>query len=786
MTTLPEAVNKMIELVDIFSRFQDEEGDWLSGGATDGPNGDGTFPFTRPDGTIFWKPTVERLAAMLGTQFSAIMQSPAMRLSALGLVANGKPQLGVTPTDHSAAIEAVFQAVPGMHVFPVNYDIPSTSGGYMIGDSTIKVPRMVGFTGAGRVTQFFVNPNGKADFLFGLNTNGAGAWIQSYPGSASMEYRNIYLDGYAATAAGYHPCAFEVGGSVLLENMQVNGLSQFAKQIRQYVDQVKIARITYTQEEDGSGRFMTDLGWAGDGIILEQMHMSLKYGTTGDWPSYLLGRSIRLYGKVGSRVSESINGVHQFEACDGIETWGCHLEFGNFRLIGTSGTLRNHNIWKHDPNAPKLNVPPIYIGGIPNIDNVAPGVVKIEDVGIFIQVGFHGYTGAAEDQPDLYVDPGSRVPVEVERLYRKHRLNSLTPALGTKVGATSNIPWFNEYSHLTSGASSYKQQLLNFFGFLPAWPDSTPGVDALSSIVPEFGRWDLDSGTCELAVSYLYDAPRRIGLVGTNTKTFNVTKGAGAPLIVMTDALVCMVRIYMNLSGVPGQFDRYADVPLTAGGRLSVFGSNCMGVAFKDRTPGPVDELWSPTLLSYQIKPGERTPDSDAYGSVIVRGKSNTVPPTVGAARRGDRIEIEQPGNAFFRIGDKRAILRGWQRMTNCTEANPSHVIGTPGQTSGADWQPIYDIISNDRPGIVVNDEDFTLTPRVDAQVQRVSAGLTADRVVTLAPGKDGDRFEISRSGAANAYRLSIGGLFQLTQNAWCEVLFDNGNWKIVKSGTLQ
>lgn len=688
-----------------------------------------------------------------------------------------------TATDVSSELQAFFASKTGHVQFPRNYDISTSTGGYRIGAQTIQVPRWTSFTGQGRVTQIYVDPDVSINYLFGLNSNGSGGMLSGgLPGILNGEIHDLYIRAADAAANGNYPCAFEVGNSCHVSRILFEGFAQGFEQIAQYLDQVVISDITFTQEDDGSGRYFINLDGAGDGVTLERNQSAIKVGTPGDYTTYERARSQRLAYKVGARITGSLNGDHELYGCDGIETEGWHMEFGQARLVGSSATLRNHNFWKADGEAPLLNVSPVYIGNISGIGNISPGIVTITDCGTILQQGFHGYAGV-DTVPDIEIESGWRGQLHVERFYRKHRMIQ-TPAMGVKVGTTTSNAEFNTYSHLASVKSDIIQTNLILHGELPSMPATTVGVDPASPSVSDYGSWDEAGGTYYYKAAYIYDVPRRIGIVGSNEKIFTPTNGGASPVLLFTDAIHCMVRVWRGTSA--GSYNKYVDIPLIAGGRLTDFGSNIMGYPWIDRTPAGADSFNSLAVLSYSIEPGEISTNANCYGRVVVRGKSTATVPTVGSWRRGDMVFVEQAGNTFVKVGEYKARFLGWKRMTDCTLASPSHVVGGPGVTGAVDWEPIHDIISYDNPGVITSDAAFTLTPRTSPVVNRHSGTLTADRTCTLdtASAKEGDKFHLTRTGSG-AFNLSFGGLKNLATNTWAEAVYSNSGWRLISYGTL-
>jgi hypothetical protein len=81
----------------------------------------------------------------------------------------------------------------------------------------------------------------------------------------------------------------------------------------------------------------------------------------------------------------------------------------------------------------------------------------------------------------------------------------------------------------------------------------------------------------------------------------------------------------------------------------------------------------------------------------------------------------------------------------------------------------------------------FTYTHLTSAQTQRLTAGITAARTVTLTAGApSGVRARFIRDAAATgAFNWAIGGLKNLTAGTWCEIESDGTNWFLAEYGSL-
>jgi hypothetical protein len=83
-------------------------------------------------------------------------------------------------------------------------------------------------------------------------------------------------------------------------------------------------------------------------------------------------------------------------------------------------------------------------------------------------------------------------------------------------------------------------------------------------------------------------------------------------------------------------------------------------------------------------------------------------------------------------------------------------------------------------------DADETIVVSQNAPYIRHSATLTDDRVITLSTTNAyrGARFLVTRTGSG-AFNLSIGGLTDLSQGEWAEVIFNGTSWYLSSRGSL-
>lgn len=598
------------------------------------------------------------------------LEGPRRRIRALGLPNDGTT---ATPTDATGLLATLLSSTMGQHRIPVNTVGGLTVGGYKIGTSTIRVPRSVGFAGEGWSSRMVVAGDCDGNPVFAVNTDGAGNWIDAYPAALSVQYGNFFFDARQASAAGKHPLGFEVGASATFDTVHLLGFAQGFQQVSQYIDQITVRKVSFQQDEDNSGRYFIDLQWAGDGCVVDQAHCALKFVTAGDYTTAPRGRNTRYRYKVGSTISNALNGDHELYGCDGIDTYGWHMEFGQARLIGSSATLRNHNFWTHRADqAPNLAVSPILIDNIPGVANNAAGVVAISDCGMVVQQGFHGGYNIG-DLTDISIVTPWYGHLRIERVYRKHRMAAVSAALGTKTGITTSDPTFVRYSHIASVRSDIIGGVLHITEKLPSLPSSTGGLNVAGSIATtDYGLWMGASGTYYYKALFFYDTVRCIGQATNNEISLTLTNGTGgAARLAFEDFTRKMVRLYRGTTS--GSYDHYVDVPVIAGVSLTDVGTDVMGFPWQTRTAGPVDSINSGGVLGFEIAPAYTDlTNTLAYGNVKVYGYSAMTIPTTGSWRAGDMTLLKNPtGNSYIRF-------LGWRRLTN----GNTHVLGT-------DWEEV-------------------------------------------------------------------------------------------------
>lgn len=384
--------------------------------------------------------------------------------------------------------------------------------------------------------------------------------------------------------------------------------------------------------------------------------------------------------------------------------------------------------------------------------------------------------------------PGPRPRLAIRGAYRTYKSPDGTTYSESKAGLRLADPTFNRYSHMASVRGDYANNWLELHDTLgELHPNPTGLIGAFTDAGA--GTWTGPTGTVNYKVQYWYDTARGIGISTPTEISVQVVNGGPAVRLIFDVPGRCMVRTLRG-TGTANSFTAFTDTPMIAGNSIVDLGDMTgFGDPWTGRSAGAADPAIVNQVLSFTIMAGEdKESRAEAYGNVRVRCRSSQSPPGLGGSwKRGDIVEIEQGQAQYIKVGQYKARLLGWRRVSTNLMATPSAVMGGPGVSSGVDWEPIYDIVSLDTPGVQSTDTDYTLTPRTNSLLHRNVATLTANRVVTLdtVAARDGDQFRVTRTGAG-AFNLSIGGLKNLVQNTWCEVTYIAAvGWVLTQYGAL-
>lgn len=167
MTTWAEAAEQMIAIVTKLASLQGELAAWSAGTSTGGPNHDGYYPFTQPDGTVLPMPCVAKLAVL--TSAADVIYPDAF-----------DPLAGTGPgRDDRAAIQRMFQAQLE------DNRLPALRPGrrYYLSDTISADPSRNSLIGNGSILDFsgkaFTDPASQSNLVAGKDMNAGDAqyWL---------------------------------------------------------------------------------------------------------------------------------------------------------------------------------------------------------------------------------------------------------------------------------------------------------------------------------------------------------------------------------------------------------------------------------------------------------------------------------------------------------------------------------------------------------------------------------------------------------------------------------
>lgn len=579
----------------------------------------------------------------------------------------------ITGTDNATIFNTLL-ALPVNNVRASrSYDPASaTNGGYLLG-STVSVPWSMGIKGEGIGTRFVVKPNTipGATTVFRLNSDGT-TWPYPFPGILSSKFSDMFITASQAVANGDTVTGIEFAGSQHIHDVKAGDIQTIAKQLHLYSDLVKIERLDLYSQPAVSD-YAIKLDWTGDGVDVNQISTSRTYDS-GNPSAATRFRAILFKFKVGSTISNILNGDVAIKSSDGIDINSLHMEDGLVSLTDSSGTVRNANFWMRGDTAGELSITPLSVN-FAGAASQAPGIVSWSDIGFIYQQAFpEGYTLT---KPNFSVQSGWHGHLRINSMVRRIRSDtSGNAAMGQKYGVNCGNADFDNYSHLASIASEYRNTRWHIAGELGDLPLTDDVISTGDSGTSPDAVFNGTTTTYYYKAQILYDKIRMVGLTGAAEKSIAATSGGDSPVIVLTSGarVTAMFRIYRGTSS--GSYDKYIDIPLIAGARFADTGNDIGGYPWIARGAGAVDAVNAGSCISYHIEPGNTSIVSTAYGKVKVRARSNAVQPTTGTWRTGDEFMLAAPESDGFNA------VAGWKRLTDGS-----------GHVNGVDWYKVFDVI---------------------------------------------------------------------------------------------
>lgn len=587
----------------------------------------------------------------------------------------------VTPIDVSNQIEQL--AADGRSVVNIGKtrDVVTSTGYAYIG-SEVFIPWYVSILGEGNQSCLRFDNNSPST-LFKLNTDSNSSWVVPFPAVNFTRVSDMFISSVNGTVTTNPKTIFEIGGPLDLRNIHVGRAACVVKQPSLlYIDSVKIERLmAYSPKFVDDNTWLVDLNYTGDTVDINQCHFFREdEGTPTDYIDDHRPRGIRLRYKAAASIRNIIGGDILVRSCKNVAISELHHEFGFVFIEDSTGELRNSVFWMRGATSGELSGIPFRLT-FSDTSVAKSNVWLTENVSFVYQREFPG-GGYVAGMPNFSLQESSGTPLvglmTFRNLWRDHwsEIGGFqTPA---RIGVTCGVADFDNYSHLASQESSHNGRQWKISGNFSELPATSSGIDVASSSLLNEAKWYASSGTYYYKITLLLDSMRMVGLPGTAEKSFVLTNGQSGPSItLLTDfQKPAMLRIYRGTS--TGVYSHYVDVPFLSGGRLFDTGEDICGYPWISRTPAAVDTINNLSVVGMEINPGEFAAASDAYGNAVTRVRSSATIPTVGAWRRGDMVLMENgPSNSAFRFV-------GWRRITNCTKAAPTHVLGT-------DWAEIWE-----------------------------------------------------------------------------------------------
>ena len=300
-----------------------------------------------------------------------------------------------------------------------------------------------------------------------------------------------------------------------------------------------------------------------------------------------------------------------------------------------------------------------------------------------------------------------------------------------------------------------------------------------------------------------------IGLVGNDNLTFKVS----ADGVSWTDAVVFRPGLATQLNAnVEVLVDGLAGptVQVTRHSGTTTAGPNVIGRRARGSNAVPAPVAAGDYLLAFGAAGMRDTlafsPNTGQFGFIAAEnfvGAANGTDMFVeltpaGSSTRTERIRF-LGGGGLALDGAANVVIDGSRhfRLRNYTLANLPAAGTAPGQmifctdlgggggqlnSDGSRWRRV----SRGGQQTIAADVGATLAVLSNAEEIWHTGALTANRALTLSAANaySGARFRVTRAGSGTSL-LSVGGLKDLVQNSWCEVIHDGAAWYLAAYGTL-
>lgn len=714
-----------------------------------------------------------------------------------------------TGTDNGPALSDLAATNPARVCIPGAYDTPTT--GALLIATQVPIPTREYWLGYGGRTKFVIDvndpyPNGY--LLFGATTAYQSA--QSYDLFGCKEFGGVYLDGRAAAGNGKSPVGVVVGmpgatvRDVYAYSMQttVRGAETGgATGVDPHSDHLVISNVHTNNQPNPvdfdwnsptSARYAIDYlrTQAGaDGAVIERCQAN----PTGTVPTQKRARHIGLRAFTCGVVQRVLNGdVYFYQSKATLRD--SYFEHGQTTVLDSETVIENVMFWQRSEasRGADIGCVPLRLIAATGLEspsaNPTSAVVRdcVWNYDAVGQVSGAGLGGYSLTNPNFTIDTSLYALVQIENCWRGAPYSN-GRGWYPRLGLTCGMAEFDTYSHFASLASRYEAsgtsggnrwRIEARRGPIAIGSASTANViETVTDAGSGFKTtWQEASATYYYRAAVYHDKVRSIGILGAQELSIARTNGGGGSDIRLGYDLPgggYMLRLYRGTA--TGAYDHYVDVPVLLAGRLYDNGFDVGGFPWLTRTTGPADAVNGGLSGGIDLSPAERTAASDAYGKMIATSLTGAVP-TVGAWRRGDEVRLIAPTLS----GTRRLVA--YRRLTNCTSAAPTHVLGT-------DWEAVYSTVPAADGQFAANGTNVTLA----AGVKRVSVSSTTANVVVsnvadnevegytflldIRTAATGNTVKVNKSTGSTVITLCVPGLYMVSYRG------DTATWVALRVG---
>lgn len=610
-------------------------------------------------------------------------------------------------TSGAAALQAMAEDGAREVRLRAYYTGDQSTGATLI-DGAVTIPVTQRWRGAGFRTKLVFSPADPlpAGYIL-LGVNEAYQADQTYNLYPNKTFGDVYLDGRAAAAAAKNPVGIVVGGPA----WRVHDIYAFGMQtvvrgadvggtggVDPHADHLRISNVHLNNQPNpvdfdpanpGNARYGID--WlrtnaGADGAEIERCQSNVMGALNSGTAKR--ARFIGFRSFTNAKVRAIINGDVFFYQSNGVVE-DCYFESGVVSNMQSDMVVRSTHFWMRSEVTCGADVGAVPVQFLVTPAGVAAAsqapssltlshcVFNYDAAGSGSVAGnVTGLGGYTLTNPNFSIGSGIYGTMTVENCWRAGPYSN-GRGWYQRYGINCGMAEFDNYSHFASVSSRFvgsasggsRWHIEASRGAIVITSNtSCNGLESASFDTVFSGPFKGATATYYYRVAIYLDKIRGIGILGGLEVSQAATGGATGAISLRLGFDIAgggfIARVYRGTS--PNTYDRYVDVPVIEAGRLFDSGVDIGGYPWINRTAGAADPVNANISAGIEIKPGERTATSDAYGQAIVRSTATTMP-TLGGWRRGD--EVRYPTGR-------------WQRLTDCTSAAPAHVVNV-------DWKRI-------------------------------------------------------------------------------------------------